>query len=180
MHASHQDTYPMELFEGLGVGVFIADDSALCLDVNRAACESLDRRRSDILGHYLGEFIDGEAIAVRGQWRALIRDGVQTGVRLHLPDGSFRVVQLKARPNPLSGLHCLFLIAEPVAVECKPAQTFLTICAWTKKVLFEEQWLSIEEYLKRAHGKTVTHGICPDALCALERLSFSSVKLEGK
>jgi hypothetical protein len=48
------------------------------------------------------------------------------------------------------------------------SQPFLTICAWTKKVRFEGHWLSIEDYLNRAHGIIVTHGICPDASSALE------------
>ena len=46
-------------------------------------------------------------------------------------------------------------------------QRWLTICAWTGKIQFKRQWLSVEDYLKRAHGISVTHGICPDAISAL-------------
>jgi hypothetical protein len=46
----------------------------------------------------------------------------------------------------------------------------VTLCAWTKRVYFAEQWLSIEEYLKRAHGLMVTYGLSPDAVAELSTL----------
>ena len=49
----------------------------------------------------------------------------------------------------------------------KAAHT-LTVCAcpWSKRVLFEEQWLTLEEYL---HDLRVSHGISPEAFRQLEK-----------
>lgn len=42
-------------------------------------------------------------------------------------------------------------------------ENVLTICAYTKKINFpEEGWQTIEEFMKRHLGITLTHGIEPD------------------
>ena len=52
----------------------------------------------------------------------------------------------------------------------KAADT-LTVCAcpWSKRVLFEGQWLTLEEYLLLAHDLLVSHGISPEAFRQLEK-----------
>lgn len=39
---------------------------------------------------------------------------------------------------------------------------YVTMCAWSRTIEFEGDWLSFEEYLKRRFGLDTTHGISPD------------------
>ncbi|MDQ6716960.1 MAG: CHASE3 domain-containing protein [Gemmatimonadota bacterium] len=48
-------------------------------------------------------------------------------------------------------------------------QNLVTLCAWSKAVNYEGEWLSFEEYLERRFGLSATHGISPSALESLER-----------
>lgn len=38
------------------------------------------------------------------------------------------------------------------------------MCAWTRRIDLDGQWVTIEEYLQRRFGLTVTHTISNDAL----------------
>jgi CHASE3 domain sensor protein len=38
-------------------------------------------------------------------------------------------------------------------------ETLVTICAWTKTIKYDGEWISFEEYLKRRFGIQATHGI---------------------
>src|SRR5437763_679168 len=111
-----RDTYLVELFESLDLGVLIADDAAFYVDVNRAACQLFGRPSRDIVGHHLSEFVEGARAAdVDAQWRAFLRDGTQTGVfSLLLPDGSPRVFEFHAHANLVSGPHCSIMRATEI------------------------------------------------------------------
>jgi len=50
-------------------------------------------------------------------------------------------------------LVCLLLL------RIKKLERFVTICAWSKTIRFEGQWISFEEYLKRRYHVKVSHGI---------------------
>ncbi len=39
-----------------------------------------------------------------------------------------------------------------------------TVCAWTKRIRVDGQWLTFEEFLTRRLGATLSHGIHPDAV----------------
>lgn len=41
------------------------------------------------------------------------------------------------------------------------AQSMVTICAWSRTVEYEGEWLSFEEYLSRRFGLDASHGISP-------------------
>ncbi|HTO72878.1 MAG TPA: hypothetical protein VMJ30_03615 [Gemmatimonadales bacterium] len=43
-------------------------------------------------------------------------------------------------------------------------EKWLTICAWTKQVNVDGQWISIERYLTDHAGLTLTHGMSKEAL----------------
>lgn len=45
----------------------------------------------------------------------------------------------------------------------------IRMCAWTKRVDLEGQWVSIEEFLQRRFGVLVTHGVSEEALAMIER-----------
>lgn len=44
------------------------------------------------------------------------------------------------------------------------ADHLVTVCAWTRKVMVNGDWLTFEEFLTRELGYSVTHGIHPDAM----------------
>lgn len=48
------------------------------------------------------------------------------------------------------------------AIELKQkVDTLVTICAWSRTVKYENQWISFEEYLSRRFGIHTSHGISP-------------------
>ncbi len=42
-----------------------------------------------------------------------------------------------------------------------PNAEFVTLCAWTRMVRFEGEWISVESYLQRRYGVRTSHGISP-------------------
>lgn len=47
-------------------------------------------------------------------------------------------------------------------------RNLVTLCAWTRSVEYEGEWISFEEYLRRKFDISTTHAISPDALSQLE------------
>ena len=47
-------------------------------------------------------------------------------------------------------------------------RNLVTLCAWTRSVEYEGEWISFEEYLRRKFHISTTHGISPDALAQIE------------
>jgi GAF domain-containing protein len=43
------------------------------------------------------------------------------------------------------------------------------MCAWTKRLFHDGQWMSIEAYLRSRYGVTVTHGMSDDALARFKQ-----------
>ena len=44
----------------------------------------------------------------------------------------------------------------------------VTLCAWTRTVRYEGEWMSVEKYLQRRYGVIASHGISPEAMAQLE------------
>jgi GAF domain-containing protein len=42
-----------------------------------------------------------------------------------------------------------------------PADEFVTLCAWTRSVRYDGEWISVESYLQRRYGVRTSHGISP-------------------
>jgi hypothetical protein len=40
-------------------------------------------------------------------------------------------------------------------------ERFVRVCAWCRKALVNDVWVSFENYVKIRHGVKSTHGICP-------------------
>lgn len=38
------------------------------------------------------------------------------------------------------------------------------MCAWTRQLELDGEWVSFEEYLEKRFGLIVSHGICDDAM----------------
>lgn len=154
------------LFEALPTGVLLANDAAIYVDVNRAACELLGRSREQLLGQHVSALVaPGRQLEVDAQWRAFLRDGSQVGVFVvELPGGRRQHVDFAARAHLLPGLHASFLSPASTPVPNAAAgEPLLTVCAWTKKIRSRGRWVTLEQYLADEHGLAITHGICPEA-----------------
>lgn len=47
-------------------------------------------------------------------------------------------------------------------------RNLVTLCAWTRSVEYEGEWISFEEYLRKKFDISTTHGISPDALSQVD------------
>lgn len=47
------------------------------------------------------------------------------------------------------------------AGEVSDPDEFVTLCAWTRTVRYDGEWLSVESYLRRRYGVRTSHGISP-------------------
>lgn len=52
----------------------------------------------------------------------------------------------------------LFIVLA-LLVKLRRLEKYVTVCAWSKMVRLGEEWLTIEQYLQRYHGMSVSHGI---------------------
>jgi CHASE3 domain sensor protein len=69
----------------------------------------------------------------------------------------------------LSAALALMLIALMVIARgAEHYRNLVTLCAWTRSVEFEGDWISFEEYLRRKFNISATHGMSPEALSQIE------------
>jgi len=55
-----------------------------------------------------------------------------------------------------------------VFCESKDVDRLVTVCAWTKKIWIDGEWLGFDEFLTDRLGLPVSHGMHPDAFAAFE------------
>jgi PAS domain S-box-containing protein len=157
------------LLDHLDVAIMVADNSATYVETNEAACRLLQRDRDQIVGYHVSDFlVDAVRETVDLQWMAFLRDGTQSGLfPMRLPSGHQVMTRFSARANIIPGFHCSFL------TEASPEETaaqhprMVTVCSWTHRVRWQNEWLSLGQYMHRAHGISVSHGICPEAFDSL-------------
>ena len=69
----------------------------------------------------------------------------------------------------LAGALALMLIALLVIARgAEHYRNLVTLCAWSRSVEYEGEWISFEEYLRRKFNISATHGISPDALSQIQ------------
>ena len=69
----------------------------------------------------------------------------------------------------LAGALALMMIALLVIARgAEHYRNLVTLCAWTRSVEYEGEWISFEEYLRRKFNVSATHGISPDALSQIQ------------
>src|SRR5438105_123033 len=69
----------------------------------------------------------------------------------------------------LAGALAVMMIALLVlARSAEHYRNLVTLCAWTRSVEYEGEWISFEEYLRRKFNLSATHGISPDALSQIQ------------
>ena len=55
-----------------------------------------------------------------------------------------------------------------IARSAEHYRNLVTLCAWTRSVEYEGEWISFEEYLRRKFDLSATHGISPEALTQIK------------
>lgn len=60
---------------------------------------------------------------------------------------------------------CVFGIAGALFLvrRTQEDETLITVCAWTKRVRFNNDWVNFEDYLRDRFNLQLTHGICEEA-----------------
>jgi len=51
--------------------------------------------------------------------------------------------------------------------QVKRLEEFVTFCAWTGRVRWKDQWISVEKFLQDRYNVNISHGISEEALTAL-------------
>lgn len=69
----------------------------------------------------------------------------------------------------IAGIALLAMVLVAVVwVRLRRAERVVTMCAWSKAICFEDEWMSVEAYMERRFGIAITHGISPAELERLE------------
>jgi len=69
----------------------------------------------------------------------------------------------------LAGALAIMMIALLVLARgAEHYRNLVTLCAWTRSVEYEGEWISFEEYLRRKFNVSATHSISPDALSQIQ------------
>src|SRR5207249_5742176 len=105
-----------------------------------------------------------------------IRSSLQsmTAEEASLLRGRQQVLVTELRHGDLISLAlaaALFLMLIALLVIARGAEHYrnlVTLCAWTRSVEYEGEWISFEEYLRRKFNVSATHGISPDALSQIQ------------
>lgn len=53
--------------------------------------------------------------------------------------------------------------------QVKRLEEFVTFCAWTGRVRWNDQWVSVERFLKERYNVNISHGISEEALASLRK-----------
>lgn len=59
--------------------------------------------------------------------------------------------------------------AQRVGVEGRPGSELQTMCAWCKRVLDRDRWISLEEFVCSKTGVLFTHGMCHPCLEKMQK-----------
>ena len=81
---------------------------------------------------------------------------------LELRNGDYIAVALAA------ALAVMMIALLVIARGAEHYRNLVTLCAWTRSVEYEGEWISFEEYLRRRFDLSATHGISPDALSQIQ------------
>ena len=109
-----------------------------------------------------------------------------------LPTGRFFIAAFVERPQPLAYIvtnalirvAVLLLLAFLVVRNARKTKELqqrvtglVTMCAWSRTIKYQGEWISFEEYLKRHFGIDTSHGISP---AVAQKLLQNTKSIEGK
>jgi hypothetical protein len=157
------------------IGELIADDPSQ--QTNLVQLRELFNSRSELLTQAIQLQRDGnreQALALirtesgrarMDELRALIsRMGYEEQQALSLLQTGLRA-RTHSLTTLLSALVCLNVLFALVVLyllyRLSRVHPLVTVCAWSRTIEYEGEWLSFEEYLKRRFNVDVTHGISP-------------------
>lgn len=101
----------------------------------------------------LRSMTDEEAQVLRARQRDLVND---------MRDADMVSIALSG------GLALMFVALLVIARGAEHYRNLVTLCAWTRSVEYEGEWISFEEYLRRKFQVSTTHGISPEALTQIQ------------
>jgi len=79
----------------------------------------------------------------------------------------------------IGGINILFLAAVGFcAVQIKKLHSLVTMCAWSKRVQYEGQWIPLEDYMQKRFGVRISHGISQEEFDKWEEQGMGEVSRE--
>jgi CHASE3 domain sensor protein len=79
----------------------------------------------------------------------------------------------------IGGINLLFLAAVGFcAVQIKKLHSLVTMCAWSKRVQYEGEWIPLEDYMRRRFGVRISHGISQEEYDKWAEPEMSNVSQE--
>ncbi len=146
--------------------------------------ESLSRRKVSELDSTIRLVRAGKRDVALAVVRARYSDSLMTAIRSSLRSMTDEEATfLRARQRDLvtdmrqgdmvslalsGGLALMFVALLVLARGAEHYRNLVTLCAWTRSVEFEGEWISFEEYLRRKFNISATHSISPDALSQIQ------------
>jgi hypothetical protein len=56
-------------------------------------------------------------------------------------------------------------------------EQFLRVCAWCRRIRYEDEWMRLEEFMQKGFDTPTTHGICPECF-RQQKAAISTARLE--
>lgn len=102
---NHDEGYFQTLFESALDALIVLDSAGRFLDANPAACQLVGLNKNELIGHSVRETIEtGTDFEVA--WARFTKEGTYRGQRWMVrPDGTRRLIEIRATANVLSGRH---------------------------------------------------------------------------
>lgn len=145
------------------------------LFVTPSCKQMLGYEPTELIGHSAYEFFcDDDLRAIHASHNAVKNNECTTiAYRIRKKDGSLTWFETTSRKfGPSDGLdrEIIYATSRDVAQRVttadlgkrQPTEEWLTVCAWSGRVKQGDEWLSMEEYLKRRFSIRVTHGMSPE------------------
>lgn len=125
-------------------------------------------RKSDALSFTRKPYSDSLMTSIRSSLRAMTDEEAQV-LRARQKDLVNDMHDADMVSIALSGgLALMFVALLVIARGAEHYRNLVTLCAWTRSVEYEGEWISFEEYLRRKFEISTTHGISPEALTQIQ------------
>lgn len=56
-------------------------------------------------------------------------------------------------------------------------EQFLRVCAWCRRIHYEDEWMRLEEFMQKGFDTPTTHGICPECF-RQQKAAIRTARLE--
>jgi len=125
-------------------------------------------KKSDALGFARKPLSDSLMMSIRSSLRAMTDEEAQV-LRARQKDLVNDMHDADMVSLALSaGLALMFVALLVIARGAEHYRNLVTLCAWTRSVEYDGEWISFEEYLRRKFDLSTTHSISPEALSQIQ------------